>query len=56
MWVWLKITQEGLRRFWSMFALTRVAFWYRFFEPQPCGFCGGQVSPQVFEGIALLSP
>ena len=29
MWVWLKITQEGLRRFWSMFPLARVPFWYR---------------------------
>ena len=36
-WVWLKIKQEGLRRFWSMFALTRAPFWYRFFEPQPRG-------------------
>ena len=26
-WVWLKITQEGLRRFWSIFPLTRVPFW-----------------------------
>ena len=34
-WVWLKIKQEGVRRFWSMFPLTRVPFWYRFFEPQP---------------------
>ena len=39
-WVWLKIKQEGLRRFWSMFPLTRVAFWYRFFEPQPNRFRG----------------
>ena len=23
MWVWLKIEQEGLRRFWSMFPLTK---------------------------------
>ena len=36
-WVWLKIKQEGLRRCWSMFPLTRVPFWYRFFEPQPHG-------------------
>ena len=36
-WVWLKIKQEGLRRLWSMFPLTRVPFWYRFFEPQPHG-------------------
>ena len=36
MWVWLKIKQEGLRRFWSMFPLSRVPFGYRFFEPQPC--------------------
>ena len=33
--MWLKIEQEGLRRFWSMFPLTRVPFWYRFFEPLP---------------------
>ena len=38
MWVWLKIKQAGLRRFWSMFPLTRVPFWYWFFEPQPCVF------------------
>ena len=25
-WVWLKIKQEGLRRFWAMFPLTRVDF------------------------------
>ena len=25
------------RRFWSMFPLTRVSFWYRFLEPQPFG-------------------
>ena len=35
--MWLKIKQEGLRRFWSMFPLTRVPFGYRFFEPQPYG-------------------
>ena len=35
-WQWLKIKQEGFRRFWSMFPRTdRVPFWYRFFEPQP---------------------
>ena len=34
-WVGLKIDQEELRRFWSMFPLTRVPFWYRLFEPQP---------------------
>ena len=34
-WVWLKIKQEGLRRFWSMCPLTRVPLRYRFFEPQP---------------------
>ena len=36
-WVWLKINQEGLRRFCSIFPLTRVRFWYRFFEPQLFG-------------------
>ena len=30
-WLWLKIKQQGLRGFWSMFPLTRVPFWYRFF-------------------------
>ena len=25
-WVWLKLKQEGLRRFWSMFPLTRFHF------------------------------
>ena len=33
-WVWLKIKQEGLRRFWSMFPLTRVPFWVPIFYPQ----------------------
>ena len=36
-WLWLRMKQEGLRRFWSMFPLTRVPCWYRFFEPQPLG-------------------
>ena len=35
--LWLKIKQEGLRRFWSMFLITRVPSWYQFFEPQPYG-------------------
>ena len=30
MWVWLKVKQQGLRRCWSMFPLTRVPLWYRF--------------------------
>ena len=34
-WVWLKIKQQGLRRCWPMFPLTRVPFWYRLFEPPP---------------------
>ena len=25
--LWLKLKQEGLHRFWSMFPLTRVPFW-----------------------------
>ena len=33
-WVWLQ-TSQGLRRFWSIFPVTRVPFWYRFLEPQP---------------------
>ena len=32
MWQWLKIKELGLRRFWSMFPLTRVPFWYWFFS------------------------
>ena len=36
---WLKIKQEGLRRCWSMFPLTRVPCWYRFFEPLPFHYC-----------------
>ena len=30
-----KMAVAQLRRFWSMFPLTRVPFWYRFFEPYP---------------------
>ena len=26
-WLWLKIKEERLRGFWSMFPLTRVPFW-----------------------------
>ena len=38
-WVWLKMFNRrgkppGLA---TMFPLTRVPFWYRFFEPQPFG-------------------
>ena len=36
-WEWLKIKQEGLRRFWSMFPLTRVPVSYRFFEHSQMG-------------------
>ena len=36
-WVWRKDNQDRLHRFWSMFPLTRVPFWYRFVEPQPNG-------------------
>ena len=36
-WVWLNMKKEGFCRFWSMFPLTRVPFWYRSFEPQPFG-------------------
>ena len=32
--MWLKIKQQGLRRFWSMFPLTRADFG-TVFEPQP---------------------
>ena len=46
-WVWLKIKQEGLRRFWSMFPPTRVPFWHRFFEPQPYG-CFSQLDSDRF--------
>ena len=47
-WVWLKIKKQGLRRFWSMFPLTRVPFWYRFFEP--CATCLNLGRPQRLPG------
>ena len=48
-WLWLKIKEDGLRGFWSMFPLTRVPFWNSvFFEPQP--FRGGG----SFQEIALV--
>ena len=34
-WVWRKIKQLGLRRFWSLVPFAKVPFWYRVFEPQP---------------------
>ena len=46
-WVWLKIKHEWLRRCWSMFPLTRVPFWYRFFEPQPFGDAARTLELQV---------
>ena len=36
-WVWLKIKQEGLRRCWSMFPLTRVPFWTFFLSHSHMG-------------------
>ena len=56
-WVWPKIKQEGLRRFWSMFLLTRVPFWHRFFEPQPLAGHGWQarMTEQAPEG-PIVSP
>ena len=36
------LNRRGLHRFWSMFPLTRVPFWYRFFEPQPNGIARWQ--------------
>ena len=44
-WVWLKVKQKGVRRFRSMFPLTRVPFWYRFFEPQPYERQGHRTRP-----------
>ena len=26
-WLWLKVKQEGIRRFWFMFPIGRVPFW-----------------------------
>ena len=54
-WVWLKINKEGLRRFCSIFPLTRVPFWYRFFEPQPYVF-RSQGSLYLVEMAVLQSP
>ena len=39
-----KLNRMGLRRFWSMFPLTRVPFLYRFFEPQPDACSSLQIS------------
>ena len=53
--VWLKIKQGGLRRFWSMFPLTRVPFWYRAFEPQPARYKIGRIDVHnLFAPSALL--
>ena len=41
--VWLKIKQEGLRRFWVMFPLTRVPFWYRFLSHSQLASLPGKV-------------
>ena len=30
-----KLNTRGKRRFWSIFPLTWVPFWYRFFDPEP---------------------
>ena len=60
-WLWLKIKELGLRRCWSMFPLTRVPFWYRFFEPQLfvffwCrSFWEPRISPQIHQPTGLLS-
>ena len=60
-WVWLKIDQEGLRGFWSMFPLTRVPFWYRFFEPHPHPGVGGppcrlgQIKARAHKGVGFSS-
>ena len=35
-WVWVKINPPENRRFWSMFPFTRIPFWARMFDPQPC--------------------
>ena len=46
-WVWLKINYERLRKFWSMFPLTRVPFWYVFFSNSQMGIWRGLDSPKV---------
>ena len=46
MWVWLKIKQEGLRRFWFMFPLTRVPYGCFGVCCQPLGG-PGSVSPLI---------
>ena len=52
-WVWLKIKQEGLGRFWSMFPLTRVPFWHRFFEAPPFVARSGAGGLPVHRGARL---
>ena len=51
MWVWLKINQEGLRRFWSMFPLTRAThFEIPVFYATAIGFFLF-VSPRICHGF-----
>ena len=48
-WVWLRIKQLGLRRFWSLFPYTKVPFWISiFFQPQPYGRVEAHVSSSVW--------
>ena len=54
-WLWFKIKQEGLRGFWSMFPLTRVPFWYRFFQPQPYETLTPNQNPVGFPDLILTS-
>ena len=56
----IKIEEVGFRRFWSMFPLTRVPCWYRFFEPQPyvhkLGGGGGGQGSAVGPCLSIASP
>ena len=36
MWLWLKIKELGLRRFWSLVPFTKGPILAHLFEPQPC--------------------
>ena len=54
-WVWLKINQEGLHRFWSMFPLTAVSCSYWFVEPQPFGGKSGSSQEPACNHLACTA-
>ena len=53
-WVWLKLKQEGSRRSWSMFPLTRAShFGTGCFEAQPLGHPWHSGSAPLFSRLSM---